>query len=314
MSVSKPKIFLTGGNGMVGKNILDHELAGCYEIYAPSRTDVDMCNYGSILTSIAEFKPDILLHCAGRVGGIRANMSAPLDFLVENLDIGRNVVLASAAVGVPRLINLASSCMYPKDIDGYLSEDMIMTGSLEPTNEGYALAKIVVARLCEYVSKTNEKLRYKTVVPCNLYGKFDKFDVQNAHLIPAIISKIHSAKQAGLDTVEIWGDGTARREFLYAGDLADALIGMIDRFENLPDLMNVGVGSDHTITEYYQAVAQVLEFDGAFSFDLSKPVGMARKLVSVARQTEWGWSPATDLISGIEKTVAWYGENYKGTN
>ena len=185
-----------------------------------------------------------------------------------------------------------------------------MHGELEPTNEGYALAKIVTLRLCEYINREDAGFEYKTLIPCNLYGRHDKFSPQHSHLIPAIIHKVHQAKVNKVSSVEIWGDGTARREFMYAGDLSDAVMRALREFESLPSVMNVGMGYDFTINEYYQTVAGVLGYKGSFVHDLNKPVGMARKLVSVERQSAWGWSASTRLSDGIAKTYEFYLKEY----
>ncbi len=165
--------------------------------------------------------------------------------MVENIDIGRNVILASRDAGVKKVLNLSSSCMYPRNAANPLTEDLILKGELEPTNEGYALAKIFAMRLCEYIQKEDSSFQYKTLISCNLFGRFDKFDPRHSHLIPAIIHKIHLAKVNNENTVEIWGDGNARREFMYAGDLADAIFKAITSFDMLPSLMNVGLGGDY---------------------------------------------------------------------
>jgi len=196
--------------------------------------------------------------------------------------------------------------MYPRNHNEPLSEELVLKGELEPTNEGYALAKVVTARLCEYITRKDASIQYKTLIPCNLYGRHDKFDPSHSHLIPAIIHKVHQAKLSGVDQVEIWGAGTARREFMYAGDLADVLVRAVKEFDTLPAMMNVGLGHDFSINEYYQAAADVLGYRGEFIHDLTKPVGMARKLVNVERQQAWGWSAQYTLRSGIEKTYEFY--------
>jgi len=187
-----------------------------------------------------------------------------------------------------------------------LCEDMVLKGELEPTNEGYALAKVVTAKLCEYIMREKDSYQYKTLIPSNIYGRYDNFDPAHSHLVPAIIHKISLARQTGQQSVEIWGDGTARREFMYAEDLADAIFHAIKKFDSLPAVMNVGPGYDHTINEYYRMVAEVLGYEGEFSYDLSKPVGMSRKLVNTERQQVWGWAVSHELREGIVKTVDFY--------
>lgn len=301
------KLLITGGNGMVGRNIQEAlaVLPGV-QVLAPARADLDLASYSSVLDYLTQNQPDFIVHAAGRVGGIQANMAHPVEFLVENLDIGRNVIMAAREAGIKRLLNMASSCMYPAQAESPLAESLILTGALEPTNEGYAIAKIVSTRLCEYISKSDTSLKYKTMVPCNLYGRHDKFDPKQSHLIPAIIHKVHMAKVNGLPSVDIWGDGTARREFMYAGDVADAVVYALDHFDSMPSVMNLGLGQDHTVNEYYEVTAKVLGWQGAFEHDLSKPVGMKRKMVDVTAQTAWGWAPKHTLQQGLEKTYNFY--------
>lgn len=304
--MAKARILLTGGRGMVGRNILEHPLAGQWEFIAPSSYELDLTNFAAARRLIEDVKPDAVIHSAGRVGGIQANMAHPVDFLVTNVDLGRNVILAAREAGVSKLLNLASSCMYPRNAANPLGEDLILKGELEPTNEGYAIAKIFATRLCQYISRENPSLQYKTMIPCNLYGRYDKFSPAHSHLIPAIIHKVHQAKQLGHATVEIWGDGTARREFMYAGDLADAVLRGIADFEQVPEMLNIGLGHDCSINEYYAVTAEVIGWRGDFVHDTAKPIGMKQKMVDIDRQRNWGWMPTTSLYEGIQKTYEYY--------
>lgn len=304
--MSKLKILLTGGGGMVGRNLLEHPLIGDFEILAPRSNTLDLRDFKAVQACLAQNQPDMIIHAAGKVGGIQANMREPVSFLMDNLDMGRNIVWAAQQAGVKKLINLGSSCMYPRNHSEPLDENMVLKGELEPTNEGYALAKVTTARLCEYIMREDATYQYKTLIPCNIYGRFDKFDPAHSHLVPAIIHKMHQAKVNGEKLVEIWGDGMARREFMYGGDLADAIVRSIKMFDALPATMNVGLGRDYTINEYYEAAAAVMGYTGGFKHDLGKPVGMARKLVSVERQKAWGWNAQYTLREGIEKTYSYY--------
>lgn len=300
------KIFLTGASGMVGRNIQNHPSASEHTWLTPGSAVLNLLDYATVKQYFEVHRPDVVIHAAGRVGGIQANMREPVRFLVDNLDMGRNVLMAAAETGVARLINFGSTCMYPKDQQGALAEDDVLTGMLEPTNEGYALAKITVARLADYLGRENPQLQYKTVIPCNLYGPYDKFDPRWSHMIPAVIHKLHQAKQQGLDSVEIWGTGQARREFLYAGDLADAVMRALTNFESLPSMINIGLGHDYTVNQYYEIAAKVVGYQGGFHYDLSKPTGMQRKLSDTRRAVEWGWQPGHTLEQGLAKTYQYY--------
>lgn len=306
----KTKILLTGAGGMVGRNILEHPSISDFEMLAPRSNELNLLDLNALQAYLKQHQPDMVIHAAGKVGGIQANMREPVSFLMENLDMGRNIVWGARQAGIKRLINLGSSCMYPRNHKEPLSEELVLQGELEPTNEGYALAKIVTARLCDYIVREDASFQYKTLIPCNLFGLYDKFDSAHSHLLPAIIHKVHLAKQTSQQTVEIWGDGNARREFMYAGDFADAVITAVNNFETLPTYMNVGVGNDFTINEYYQVVASVMGYSGNFTHNLTKSVGMARKLVSVERQLDWGWHAKSNLRIGVEKTYAFYLKEY----
>lgn len=300
------KIFLTGANGMVGRNLLAAPAAHAHQWLAPGRQELDLLDAGATRRYIALHRPDMIVHAAGRVGGIQANLRAPVGFLLDNLDMGRNVLQGAAQAGVPRLLNLGSSCMYPRDRDTALREEDLLTGELEPSNEGYALAKITVARLADYINRENPGLRYKTLIPCNLYGPHDKFDPSHSHMIAAVIHKLHVAKVEGAPSVDIWGTGEARREFLFVGDLVAAIFKAIGDFEGTPELLNIGLGRDYTVNEYYRAAAGVIGYRGGFRHDLGKPTGMRRKLCDTARATAWGWAPAWSLEQGLRETYDHY--------
>ena len=296
-------ILLTGAGGMVGRNILEARWANDYRIFSPTRTELDLLDFSAVKKTLNEVKPDFVIHAAGHVGGIQANIREPVKFLLDNLEMGKNVVVAAKETGVKNLLNLGSSCMYPRNLLTPLTEDKILSGELEPTNEGYAIAKIAVAKLCQFVTQTNPQLNFRTIIPCNLYGRWDKFDTQRSHMIPAVISKISHAIENDLSEVEIWGDGKARREFMYSGDLAEFIGQSLLRFTELPQYMNVALGYDYTINDYYQTISEILGWKGRFLHDLSKPAGMARKLCDVTLLNKFGWQAATSLREGLKQTV-----------
>jgi GDP-L-fucose synthase len=308
------RILLTGGSGMVGRNLREHPLASQFEISAPASSELNLLNRDAVAQYIQELRPHLVIHAAGKVGGIQANMADPVGFLVDNSLMGIHVIQEAARAGVNHCVNLASSCIYPRHAANPLHENQILTGELEPTNEGYALAKISAVRLCEYIRQVDSTKAYTSLIPCNLYGRYDKFDPANSHMIPAVIRKIHEAREAGLPSVEIWGDGEARREFMYSGDLADCVFTVVEKMladESIPPLMNVGIGVDYSINEYYQAVAEVIGFKGSFSHDLDKPVGMRQKLIDSSQIHGIGWSANTSLHAGIEKTYEYFLREYQ---
>ena len=293
---------------MVGTSLRESELGIGHTLICPRRDDLDLLNSRDVELYFRGVQPDVVVHCAGKVGGIAANIKQPYEFLYQNMTMGMNVVNATLTVPRARFINLGSSCMYPKDLEVPLKPEHIGTGVLEPTNEGYALAKIATAKLCSATKNPG----FKTLIPCNLYGENDKFDEQNAHLIPAAVRKVHDAKHKG-EPVVIWGSGQARREFMYVDDLTRVIWDIINNnmFDQLPDVMNVGAGTDHTVLEYYEEVYRVVHNTpsvppGAFLFDLSKPEGMRRKLVDTMPQNGFGWLPEVSLKEGIKKLVKEY--------
>ena len=302
------KILLTGSTGMVGRNILEHKNISNYDLLIPNSKELNLLNYATVDKYIKKNQPAFIIHAAGKVGGIQANIANPVSFLVENLDMGRNIIMAAKNNNVKNLINLSSSCMYPRNATNPLSEDLILKGELEPTNEGYGLAKIMSTRLCEYISKEDDSFSFKTIIPCNLYGKYDKFESKHSHMIPAVVKKIHDAKRKNLSTINIWGNGTVRREFMYVGDLADFMSYAIQNFSKMPQNINVGLGHDYTINEYYQIIANVIGYKGKFIHDLTKPTGMKQKLIDDTKLQEFGWKYKTTLQEGIKNIYKFYKE------
>ena len=302
---SRKRVLLLGGAGMVGRNIAEHAGTQAWDLLTPRRADLDLERHDAVLAFMHDVRPQVVIHAAGLVGGIHANMARPVDFLVRNMDMGRHVIMGAHAAGVPSLINLGSSCMYPRSGQHPWREDQVLSGELEPTNEGYALAKIFSSRLCLYLRQQEPGLAYRTLIPCNLYGRFDHFEAERSHLVAAALLKVHRAKLAGARSVDIWGNGMARREFMDAADLADAVVQLVDRGGEAPALMNIGWGHDHDVNEYYATAARVVGWQGDFMHDLARPVGMQRKLVDVTLQKAWGWSPKRGLDEGMASAYAY---------
>ena len=295
-------ILLTGSSGMVGRNILEHQNADDYKILNPTSAELNLLDVEAINHFLKTHKPDLIIHAAGLVGGIEANISNPAKFLIDNMLMGINILNASRNAGIQKFINIASSCMYPVNAKNPLSEEQILDGKLEPTNEGYALAKIAATKLCDYISNEDSSLKYKTVIPCNMYGKYDNFNPQSSHMIAAVIKKIHDAKSQKKESVDIWGDGKARREFMYAGDFADFIFYSIKNFEKMPNIMNVGIGHDYSVKDYYISISKSLNYEGSFNYEISKPIGMPQKLLDSSRVIKFGWTHTTDLNHGIQYT------------
>lgn len=306
--MNKINILLTGSGGMVGRNIIDLK-PDHINLFTPDFHQLNLLNYDQVFTYLKKNKPDIIIHAAGIVGGIQANINHPVKFLRENTLMAHNLIWAAYENKVRYFLNLGSSCMYPAAATNPLKEELILTGKLEPTNEGYALSKIFAQRFCSYINTESGSQNYKTIIPCNLYGKYDKFDAEWGHMIPSVIQKIHKAKIMEEAFVSIWGDGKARREFLYAEDLADFIWTAVERIDEIPELLNVGLGHDYTINEYYKAIAEVIGYTGEFQHDLSKPVGMKQKLVDTHLLRQINWTPKTDLKEGLTKTYNYFLRN-----
>ena len=302
----KMKILLTGGSGMVGSNIVNHRISKEYEILSPSSKDLNLMEFDKVENYIQLKKPDMIIHAAGTVGGIKANMSNQFKFMSENILMGINIISASKNQKIKKFINIGSSCMYPTDAKNPILEETILKGGFEPTNEGYALAKVANSKLCHYVNNEDKNYLYKTVIPCNLYGKYDKFDINQSHLVPSAILKIHLAKKNNLEVVDIWGDGLSRREFMYAEDFADFIYFAVQNFQDLPININVGLGFDYSVNEYYKEISDVIGFNGEFNHDLSKPSGIKQKLIDISKLKKLGWQHKTPLHEGIVNTYDFF--------
>jgi GDP-L-fucose synthase len=296
------RVLLTGGNGMLGRAIkraIDRQDTG-WTVITPPSCELDLRDAVAVEKFFANENFDLVIHAAARVGGIKANMDDQSGFMTDNLLMNTHTIRSAQKRGIKNLINLGSSCMYPRDYRQPLVEEDVLAAPLEPTNEGYAIAKIAAARLCAYLSDQYD-VNYRTFIPCNLYGPGDYFHPQKSHLIPAVILKIHNAMVSGSDTVEIWGDGTVRREVLFIDDLADFIVSSAPRLADLPSLLNLGRDHDYTVNEIYADIAAALGWKGRFTHKLDAPMGMTRKLMSSAKAKEYGWNPQTSLETGAKK-------------
>jgi len=303
------RVFITGGSGMLGRNIVREFEKNEFEICAPNRNELDLLNSLDVKKFIADFKPDLVVHCAGLVGAISENIKHPYEFCFTNLQIGLNVVHAAFSANVSSLINISSANIYPDDNSGScMNETQILCGLLNKDTEGYGLAKACVTKLVEYLS-AQYSLNYRTLIPCNLYGEWDSFDMNKAHMIPAIIRRLHEAKLNNQKSVEIWGDGSARREFLFAADLAKYIVSVSDNVKSLPQNMNVGVSEDFSVLQYNKLIAAVTGYNGEFHFNENKPVGSKLKRLDLGFAGRMKWSAPTSIENGIKKTYNFFLEN-----
>jgi GDP-L-fucose synthase len=301
------KILITGGNGFVGRNIKS-ALGKYYNIFSPSKKRLNLLNQKKINLYLRKIKPDLIIHSAGLVGGILLNVNNQKEFLMQNYEMGKNIVVSANKNKIKNFLNISSSCIYPKNLMRPITEDDLLNGPLEPTNEGYALAKLSILKLCLYFNKENE-FNYKSIIPCNLFGPEDNFKLKSSHLLAAIINKTHKAKIKKKEFVKIWGTGKPKREFMFINDFVDALFLIIKNFTKLPTIINVGTGKDYTIKKYYEMVAKEIEFKGKFEYDLSKPNGIKRKLLDISKLNKLGFAPKHSIQDGIKKTYEFYIKN-----
>jgi GDP-L-fucose synthase len=297
------KLFIAGHNGMVGGALVRRFRAEPgVTLLLRTRKELDLTNQAAVDNFYAVEKPEVVLMAAAKVGGIHANNTYPADFLFDNLAIASNTIHGAFKAGVKRLLFLGSSCIYPKLAPQPMPESCLLTGPLEPTNEAYAIAKIAGLKLCEYYRKQHGVL-YHAGMPTNLYGPGDNYHLQNSHVLPALIRKFHEAKEADRPEVVAWGTGSPKREFLHVDELADACAFLL-RQDNPPDLINIGTGTDVTIRELTELVAEVTGFKGRITWDSSKPDGTPRKLMDVSRLAALGWRARVGLREGVQKTYA----------
>ncbi len=303
----RARIFVAGHRGMVGAALVRRLRAGGYErLVLRTRAELDLLDQAAVRAFMQRERPDYVFIAAAKVGGIQANDTLRADFLYENLAIETNLVSAAHDAGVERLMFLGSSCIYPRDCPQPIREEYLLTGPLERTNEPYAIAKIAGLKLCEAYNAQYGR-RYVSVMPTNLYGPEDNYDLATSHVLPALLRKAHDARERGDDEITVWGSGTPRREFLYVDDLADACVFLMERGDLGPDApghINIGTGEDLSIAELVALVCDVVGFRGRVVYDRSKPDGTPRKLLDVSRLAALGWHARTSLRDGIAKAYA----------
>lgn len=299
------KIYVAGHNGLLGSAIVRLLKEKDYKhIITKSSSELDLRNQQDVNAFFDEFQPDIVILAAAKVGSIKENMEQPAEFLIENLLIETNVINAAFNNGVENLLFVSSSCVYPQNSPQPLKEEYIFSGSLEPENEAYGLAKLVGLKLCEYYNK-EYGLNYITVLPTNLYGENDKFDSEHSHVITGVMTRMHDAKINNKKSVDIWGSGNVYREFLYVDDAADAIIFLLETNHNLK-IINVGTGVDLTIKDLVMSIKDIVEYGGELYFDTSKPDGIYKRQLNTDNLTNLGWKPKISLKEGLKKTYGGY--------
>tara|TARA_B100001059_G_scaffold13776_1_gene11119 strand:+ start:420 stop:1373 length:954 start_codon:yes stop_codon:yes gene_type:complete len=304
----KTKIYIAGHRGMVGSAVWRVlESKGYSNLIGKTSAELDLRNQQAVLDFYNQEKPEVVIDAAAKVGGILANNDFPYPFLMENMQIQNNLIDGAYKAGIEKFIFLGSSCIYPKFAEQPLKEEYLLTDSLEPTNEWYAIAKITGVKSCQAIRNQYHK-DYLSLMPTNLYGSFDNFDLQSSHVLPAMLRKFHEAKINKHSDVMLWGSGTPRREFLFVDDMAEAVVYALEN--QLPEhLYNVGSGKDITIKELAEMIQMIIGHQGNIIWDDSKPDGTTRKLMDVSKMKELGWQYSTQLEDGIKKTYSWFLEN-----
>ena len=303
-SLHGKKVWVAGHRGMVGAAICRRLQSENCEVVTVGREGLDLTRQADVEDWLAQNKPDVVFLAAARVGGILDNNTFPAEFIRDNLAVETNVIHGAWKAGVSKLLFLGSSCIYPKMAPQPMAEEALLTGPLEPTNEWYAIAKIAGIKMCQAYRK-QYGCDFISAQPTNLYGPGDNFDLNASHVIPALIAKAHAAKQADAKTMQVWGSGTPKREFLYVEDLADALVFLMQRYSGELQI-NVGSGQELTIRDVAQTVIDVVGFKGELAFDASKPDGTPRKLLDTTRLDTMGWRAKTELRDGLDQAYAWY--------
>ena len=305
---TQDRIFVAGHRGLVGSALVRAlESKGYDNLILRTRGDLDLRDFDGVARFFHKERPNYVFLAAAKVGGILANDRYPADFIRDNLAIQLSVICAAHRFGTKKLLFLGSSCIYPRQASQPMREEHLLSGPLEPTNEAYAVAKIAGIKLCQAYHRQFDS-QFISLMPTNLYGPGDNFDLQSSHVLPALIQKFHDGKVSRSPSVTLWGSGRPRREFLHVDDLADSCLFLMDRYES-PEIINVGVGEDISIYELAMLVREIVGFEGHIVLDPSKPDGTPRKLLDTSRLTSMGWQPRIKLAEGIEATYLWYVEN-----
>lgn len=300
-------VLVTGYTGFVGSNLVKRlEYENKYYVHTYNSKSVELKDYCDTELMLKHIKPNIIFHCAAKVGGIGANIEKPYEFLYDNLQIQNNIINLSIKYGVETVVFLGSSCIYPKNCKQPMKETDLMSGALEETNEGYALAKIVGLKLCEYANKMQTNTKFISLMPCNLYGPGDTFDLKKSHVLSALVKKIIDAKRKNEDHIIIWGNGEPYREWLYVDDLVDCMIWAINNIDKTDTFLNVGSGYELQIRELAEKIARIVDFNGRFIYDIRKPNGMERRLIDSTKINQLGWRAKTDFYIGLKNTIKYY--------
>lgn len=298
------RIWVTGATGLVGSNLVETLKQQGYENVLTDR--VNLQDRDSVWDYFIFNKPEYIFHCAARVGGIKANINDPYGFLFDNLQLNLNLIDTILAFGVKKVVILGSSCIYPKDCAQPMKEEYLLDGKLEPTNEGYALSKIVSLKLAEYANKQYSETKFVNLMPCNVMGPNDKFGSEYSHFLSALITKFHNAVKNNEKEVTVWGDGKSKRELIHVYDLVDAMIWSMNNIDKTETFLNVGTGIDYSIADYVAFIKEYMKFKGEVKFDFTKPNGMRRKVLDISKITKLGWQPKIGVLEGVMKTIDWY--------
>ncbi len=302
------KVYITGHNGLVGSALLKKFKTEFNNVIYKTKAELDLMDGPNVKRFLEIEKPDIVIHAAAKVGGIMANIKYPADFIYQNIVMQNNIIHYSYKTGVKKLVFFGSSCIYPRMAEQPIKEEYYMTGPLEPTNEAYAIAKIAGIKMCHSYNK-QYNTDFITLMPTNLYGYNDNFDLETAHALQAMIHRFHLAKIEKKPSVDVWGTGYARREFMFIDDLTDAVFYLTFNYSG-NDIINIGTGKDHSIKEIAEIIREIVGYKGELKWDVTKPEGMPRKQLDISKLNSLGWEPKVSLHEGIKKTYQWFVKNY----